>query len=745
MIVHCTAVKESTETLTFPINTINPMSHTFIAVRSHVGELKRGRPVTTATATRAGPRATSKYTHRMRRSTSRSGCHSVGNVSPLVLPEWGSRPAAAARALSAALLCYGRRFVSTPFAVHVSYPPSASVCIMMYLRRISRCDSDGMTYSFGVYYDEFLTYFGEGKGKTAWIVSILVGVTLSSDRQLNHSERDTPAVGCRGMGGLQTALNAGLDPGPISSSFVNRWGCRAVTVAGALLSAVCVTASAFAQNVLTLIFTIGVCTGFGFGLIYLPAIVSVTVWFEQYRSLATGIAVCGSGLGTFLFAPLTSALINNYGWRGSMAIMGAIVLNCVVFGLMFKPVPEPPRMPASEPMLPKAKSPLKRSQSSENVVRANGNAEDGDVARLTLSQPALNKPQEHPTRSRCGSGVMQRPDVLYQGSMTSLSKHRPPSPERALSSKYKEDPKQRCGWLPCSDDFKAVLSEMLDLSLLVNPVFLLFSLSNFLTSIGFYIPYVYTVPMLKEMGIENPEYFISIIGAANSIGRVILGYISDKPWVNRLLAYNLCLTISGVATAASTLCWEFWGLAMYATTFGFTIGAYVGLTSVVLVDLLGLEKLTNAFGLLLLFQGIASLIGPPFAGWLYDELKSYVPGFYLAGGTIALSGIILFLIPFFERRYNRSPSTPSHCSSIEELYSNRVYSASALKSNEFYDDADNFDDIDIDSDEDVCRYDGSEFHSIVNRISDDSTNNCENTRPKRYSKDCNKVMLESSL
>lgn len=64
----------------------------------------------------------------------------------------------------------------------------------------------------------------------------------------------------------------------------------------------------------------------------------------------------------------------------------------------------------------------------------------------------------------------------------------------------------------------------------------------------------------------------------------------------------------------SVVFWEFYGLALYATVFGFTIGAYVGLTSVVLVDLLGLEKLTNAFGLLLLFQGIASLIGPPFAG-----------------------------------------------------------------------------------------------------------------------------------
>ena len=41
---------------------------------------------------------------------------------------------------------------------------------------------------------------------------------------------------------------------------------------------------------------------------------------------------------------------------------------------------------------------------------------------------------------------------------------------------------------------------------------------------------------------------------------------------------------------------------------------YVSLTSVVLVDLLGLEMLTNSFGLVLMFQGIATLIGPPIAG-----------------------------------------------------------------------------------------------------------------------------------
>lgn len=481
--------------------------------------------------------------------------------------------------------------------------------------------TDGMTYSFGVFYAEFLAYFEESSSKTSWIVSILVGVTLSS--------------------------------GPISSSFVNRWGCQAVTVAGALLSAVCVVASAFAGNVLTLIFTIGVGAGFGFGLIYLPAIVSVTVWFERYRSLATGIAVCGSGLGTFIFAPLTSSLISRYGWRGAMAIIGALMLHCIPLGLMFKPVPERPRTPVTEPMLPKLKrSPLKRSQSTEQMATANGKVDDGDVARLTLSQPVLNKTQEQKqSYSRHGSGIMQRPDVLYQGSMTSLAKFRAPSPERPQTSKEVQE--TRCKWLPCSEESKTALLEMLDLSLLVDPIFSLFAVSNFLTSIGFYIPYTYTVMLSKELGVENSPYLISIIGASNLIGRIILGYISDKPWVNRLLAYNICLTIAGISTALATVCWEFWGLALYATTFGFCIGAYVGLTSVVLVDLLGLEKLTNAFGLLLLFQGIASLIGSPFGGLLKDVLHSYIPAFYVAGGTISLSGLILFFIPVIERRNAR--------------------------------------------------------------------------------------------
>lgn len=116
---------------------------------------------------------------------------------------------------------------------------------------------------------------------------------------------------------------------------------------------------------------------------------------------------------------------------------------------------------------------------------------------------------------------------------------------------------------------------------------------------------------------------------------------------------------------------------IYCGLFGATIAAFVGLNSVILVDLLGLDKLTNALGLVFLFQGIASLIGPPIigdhnescfslncsrfhllidSGRLKDMLGSYNPGFYLAGAMISVSGLMLFLIPCFLRPEKKSPS-----------------------------------------------------------------------------------------
>ena len=46
--------------------------------------------------------------------------------------------------------------------------------------------------------------------------------------------------------------------------------------------------------------------------------------------LYLGISVCGSGVGTFVFAPLTTVLLNEYGWKGANIIFAALCLQCAV-------------------------------------------------------------------------------------------------------------------------------------------------------------------------------------------------------------------------------------------------------------------------------------------------------------------------------------------------------------------------------------------------------------------------------
>lgn len=49
--------------------------------------------------------------------------------------------------------------------------------------------------------------------------------------------------------------------GPIASIFVNKYGCRAVTIAGAILAGLSLLASTFANSVIMLYVTIGFGTG----------------------------------------------------------------------------------------------------------------------------------------------------------------------------------------------------------------------------------------------------------------------------------------------------------------------------------------------------------------------------------------------------------------------------------------------------------------------------------------------------
>ena len=78
----------------------------------------------------------------------------------------------------------------------------------------------------------------------------------------------------------------------------------------------------------------------------------------------------------------------------------------------------------------------------------------------------------------------------------------------------------------------------------------------------------------------------------------------------------------------------------FATLFGLFIAAYISTTSIILVDLVGIDKLTTSFGLITMFRGTAAVLGPPIAGAVFEATQSFTASFLMAGGFFLASGLI---------------------------------------------------------------------------------------------------------
>ncbi|XP_058802203.1 uncharacterized protein LOC131670544 [Phymastichus coffea] len=673
---------------------------------------------------------------------------------------------------------------------------------------------DGIAYTFGIFLGEFANYFQESRSKVAWAGSLLSGVYLMA--------------------------------GPVVSALTNKYGCRVVCMAGAGIGTVAFVLSTFSSSVTMLMISYGVLGGIGFGLVYLPAVVCVGYYFETKRSLATGIAVCGSGVGTFIFAPLAGVLLETYAWKGATLILAGLIFNCAIFGAMMRPleypkassvkpllqrmaeekrfqmergsiggsyfmvqlpdgsmerrmkmpinvdpgvhssfnldqlVPGTPLTPVpTVPTLPTISEVKVQEHSSSGATSNSGSAQDlksssvksrsrrqiedspdakapesefnkpviprnasqpaftthvqglpkngsvpffdrirktstgerykpslsaiknqsrttlnsnGDIRKsmhLRLSNSSMLGSRNNNTELDDGESItfttstqrlpkpekpmmvrpLSRKDIFYSGSVLNLPEYQSqkslanyrqsvislPKSVRGVDAKdgdiEKAPQPPLCPCLELPESFKEALGTMMDMSLLKNPVFLLICISNVFGMAGLYIPFFYLVDAAHAKSIERTtaSLLISVIGITNTIGRVGCGYIADFPRVDSLLLNNICLIVATISVAIAPFCTSMIHYMIMSTLFGFAISGYISLTSIILVDLLGLEKLTNAFGLLILFRGIAAIAGPPLAGNLYDLTNNYDSTFYMATFCFLLSTITSFVAPTLKR------------------------------------------------------------------------------------------------
>ncbi|KAI6187788.1 MFS domain-containing protein [Aphelenchoides besseyi] len=509
---------------------------------------------------------------------------------------------------------------------------------------------------------------------------------------------------------------------PFASVLANTYGCNRVAMLGSILAACGFLLSAIVQEQLILCFTFGIVGGAGLGLVFLAAVVSVSEYFNKKRAFATGIAVCGSGIGTAGLSTLNPIIIRQLrnDWRLYCVFLCCFSALAFIFGYFFKPLkPSKAQLEelakltedyigrnedlgnhlstdngltraeyTSSPHIPLGELPIER------FPQSNGGGLSGS-RHLAANRPFLSTIELHASRygdknhmsqqdlakyaSKASLTQLNRPfskiDVFYPGSIKNLS-----GATNAVKTETHGRTKSGCDiylstiGLPTEQDYihqdhhtwyygcLKQLKTLLDVSLLKSPSFLVLALGGFLTLICFFVPFMFVAQLAQSKGVDEvkSKYLVTAMGLINIFARVLCGWISDHPRVDPLVMSNVAVISGGIATMALPLFDNFLAFAIYCIPFASGVASFAALRSVICANLLGMERLTNAYGFLMLFMGIAALIGPPFASFLKNKTDGFGLAFCVMGGFMTLSGLIslpLRRINEWERKRDEKSAT----------------------------------------------------------------------------------------
>ena len=156
---------------------------------------------------------------------------------------------------------------------------------------------------------------------------------------------------------------------------------------------------------------------------------------------------------------------------------------------------------------------------------------------------------------------------------------------------------------------------------------------------------VHQIPHLTDIGIpeETAADVLGLMVALSIPGRFVFGWLGDK-FNKKVLLFLLCI-LQGVGififVNASTLPL----LYLFVVVYGLGYGGVIPLTTALRADLFGRRNYATIAGITMAMSTVGTVLGPLFAGYLYDTTQSYSLAFYIFMAMIFISGILFLLIP----------------------------------------------------------------------------------------------------
>ncbi len=173
--------------------------------------------------------------------------------------------------------------------------------------------------------------------------------------------------------------------------------------------------------------------------------------------------------------------------------------------------------------------------------------------------------------------------------------------------------------------------------------FWILGLIRFLFFFCVQVTIIHIIPHAIDIGISpiTAASITSIVAGASVIGRLSMGFISDK--IGGRLILIACIFLAALAFLWLLFAKEIWTLYIFAVIFGLGYGGIVVLETVITAELFGLRSLGVILGGLMLLETVGMALGAPLAGSIFDATGDYDLAFLICTIIGALA-IILSLI-----------------------------------------------------------------------------------------------------
>lgn len=201
---------------------------------------------------------------------------------------------------------------------------------------------------------------------------------------------------------------------------------------------------------------------------------------------------------------------------------------------------------------------------------------------------------------------------------------------------------------------ESTMKKFFDVSLLKDPLYLIILISNSTNAIS-YTNFIILLPSYAtSLNFDKTRgaLLLSVVSALDLVGRIGGSALSDLPLFPKEWYFIGGLFVSGLSLAILPFTTSYSVLSVYCAIFGLASGIYVGVTAVIMADLLGTERLQSTYGISLFVNGILQLIGPPICGLWFEKTHSYMSLFCVLGIILVIGASIWAFVPCINKKNN---------------------------------------------------------------------------------------------